>query len=199
MAPANQQTIVALGDSLYAGYQLNPADSYPAQLERALNRRGRSVRVVNAGVSGETSAAGRQRLNFVLDGQAAKPSLVMVGLGANDMLRGLPPAQTRDNLRAILVELKRREIPAVLTGMIAAPNLGRIYAEEFNAIYPALAREFDAPLVPFFLQPVLMRRDLLLADGLHPNAKGVAAMVAATVETVDKALPQPETEPSATK
>ncbi|MCW1381538.1 arylesterase [Novosphingobium sp. KCTC 2891] len=178
--PANAPVILAFGDSLYAGYQLAPGESYPAKLEAALNAGGTGARVVNAGVSGDTTAAARQRLAFTLDNQPVKPALVLVGLGGNDMLRGLPPAETRANLDAILAELKRRQIPAMLTGMLAAPNLGADYVKQFNPIWPALAAKYKVPLVPFFLQPVVGNDALLLGDHLHPNAQGIDRIVAAT-------------------
>ena len=136
-----ERLIVAFGDSLYAGYGLKPGESWPSGVEKALWARGINAKVVNAGVSGDTTAAARARLAFVLDAQPRTPDLVAVGLGGNDMLRGLPPAQARANIDAILTELDRRKIPALLTGMLAAPNLGADYARDFNAIFPALAKK----------------------------------------------------------
>ncbi|WP_408590200.1 arylesterase [Novosphingobium sp.] len=187
-APADAPVILAFGDSLYAGYRLQPGESYPAKLEAALNRAGVKARVVNAGVSGDTTAAARERLVFTLDGQAAKPVLALVGLGGNDMLRGLPPAQTRANLEAIVAELERRKIAVMLTGMLAAPNLGADYAKAFNPIWPELAKAHKVPLVPFFLQPVIGNDNLLLDDHIHPNAQGVDRIVAATQGEVAQAL-----------
>ena len=129
-----------------------------------------------------------QRLAFTLDNQPVKPTLVLVGLGGNDMLRGLPPAQTRANLDAILAELKKRRLPAMLTGMLAAPNMGADYTRAFNPIWPALAKKYDVPLVPFFLQPVIGNKALLLSDNIHPNAQGIDRIVAATQADVAKAL-----------
>lgn len=186
--PSDAPVILAFGDSLYAGYQLEAGQSYPAKLEAALNAAGVKARVVNAGVSGDTTAAARQRLAFTLDNQPQRPALVMVGLGGNDMLRGLPPAQTHANLDAILAELKRRGIPAMLTGMLAAPNMGQDYVAAFNPIWPSLAKKYDAALVPFFLQPILARPSLQLPDHLHPNAQGVDRIVAATEPAVAQAL-----------
>ncbi|MCA1661858.1 MAG: arylesterase [Novosphingobium sp.] len=183
-----EKLIVAFGDSLYAGYGLKPGESWPARLERALWARGINARVVNAGVSGETTAAARARLAFVLDAQPRKPDLVAVGFGGNDMLRGLPPEQARANLDAILAELGRRGIPALLTGMLAAPNLGADYAAEFNPIFPALAAKHDAALVPFFLEPIVGRDDLLQPDHVHPTAKGIELIVADTVDDVERSL-----------
>lgn len=169
--------MVVFGDSLYAGYNLDQQEGFAPALERGLAQRGVTVRVFNAGVSGDTTAAGIARLAFTLDGLDRKPTLVLVGLGGNDMLRGLSPQQTRDNLDAILAELKRREMPAMLTGMMASPNMGPDYAAAFNPIYPALARKYNVPLYPFFLDGVIGNQSLLLADGIHPNAQGVQVIV----------------------
>lgn len=176
-AIADEKLVVAFGDSLYAGYQLEQGEGFAPELERTLEARGIAVRVHNAGVSGDTSTGGLQRLAFTLAGLERKPDLVLVGLGANDMLRGLDPAKTRANLDAILTELKSRNIDVVLTGMVAAPNLGKDYAKAFNAIHPDLAKKHDVPFYPFFLQDVFGRRELMLEDGMHPNERGVDAIV----------------------
>jgi acyl-CoA thioesterase-1 len=118
-----------------------------------------------------------QRLAFTLDGLPRKPDLVIVGLGGNDMLRGLAPDETRRNLDAILAELQRRQVPAMLTGMMAAPNMGKDYASAFNGMYPDLARKYDIGLYPFFLDGVIGHRELILPDGIHPNAKGIGIIV----------------------
>lgn len=128
-------------------------------------------------------------MTFVLDNLARKPDLVILGLGGNDMLRGIKPAETRANLTAMLDELKKRQIPVILTGMLAAPNLGADYAGSFNPIYPALAKQYGAPLYPFFLEGVAGDRTLLLGDGIHPNADGVAVVVKGVEPLVEKALP----------
>jgi acyl-CoA thioesterase I len=188
--PQGQQVrIVALGDSLFAGYGLRAEQAYPVRLEAALRARGINASVVNAGVSGDTTQDGRARLDFTL-GQGAKPDLVVLSLGGNDMLRGQPLAQTRENLDAILGELKKRGIKTVVMGMLAAPNMGADYAKNFNMIYPAIARKHHAALVPFFLRPIFGRPDLQLPDHIHPTDKGVEALVGATVETVAQALPK---------
>jgi|TARA_Y100000296_G_scaffold87489_1_gene135605 acyl-CoA thioesterase-1 len=174
---ADTRLVMAFGDSLYAGYNVKQDESFPAQLEKALSARGLNVQVHNAGVSGDTTAAGLQRLAFALDGLPRKPDLVILGLGGNDMLRGISPEQTQSNLKAILDELKKRDIPVVLTGMIAAPNLGQDYASKFNPIYPALAKQYDAGLYPFFLDGVITDKALMLPDGIHPNPKGIAKVV----------------------
>jgi len=178
-APAEDaRLVIAFGDSLYAGYQLAPNEGFAPALERALQARNISARVVNAGVSGDTSAAGLQRLAFTLDGLDRSPDLVILGLGGNDALRGLSPAETRRNLAAILAELRRRQIPVLLTGMMAPRNMGADYAAQFDPIYADLAREYDAELYPFFLDGVITRPELLQRDGMHPNARGVDAIVA---------------------
>jgi acyl-CoA thioesterase-1 len=145
--------------------------------------------VVNAGVSGDTTAAGLARLGFTLDGLPRKPDLVIVGLGANDMLRGLSPAQTRKNLGAILDELDRRKVRAALTTMLAAPNLGEDYAQAFNPIYPDLARERGVRVYPFFLEGVAGRPDRLLPDGMHPNAQGIEDITARLAPQIAGDLP----------
>lgn len=173
---AEERLVLAIGDSLYAGYGVAQNESFPAVLERELERRGIPARVVNAGVSGDTSAGGKSRLAFTLDGLDRGPDLVLVGLGANDALRGLDPAQTRANLDAILAELQRRGIPVLITGMIAPRNLDHDYFRSFDSIYPELARKYDAALDPFFMEGVITNPRLLLNDGLHPNPAGIRVM-----------------------
>lgn len=185
---ADEKLVVAFGDSLYAGYGIARNESFPSELQKALGARGLKVRVHNAGVSGDTTAAGRQRLAFTLDGLPRKPDLVIVGLGGNDMLRGLSPEQTRANLAAILDELKKRDVPVMLTGMVAAPNMGRDYAAAFNPIYADLARKYDAALYPFFLDGVITDAKLMLADGIHPNERGIDKIVARLAPVAAKAL-----------
>lgn len=186
------RTILAFGDSLFAGYGLiDPGvNSYPAQLEAALRRRGINAHLVNAGIPGDTTAAGLQRLQFTLDGQQIKPDLALVLLGGNDLLRGLPPAQTRANLEAILDAFDKRRIPVVLMGMRAPPNAGPQFQAAFDAIYPALAKEHQATLVPFFLQSVYNDRHLIQPDHIHPTTQGIGTIVAATADTVAQALPE---------
>ena len=182
--------VVAFGDSLYAGYNLGSDDGFAPVLEKALTAQGIKASVFNAGVSGDTSAAGRDRLVFTLDGLPRTPDLVIVGLGGNDVLRGLEPVQTRANLDAILTELKKRGIPAVLTGMLAPPNMGADYAASFNSIFPDLSAKYAAPLYPFFLEGTLGNRALMLPDGIHPNEKGVQAIVDRVAPLISKALAQ---------
>ncbi|MCJ2178153.1 arylesterase [Novosphingobium album (ex Hu et al. 2023)] len=185
-----ERTILAFGDSLLAGYGLNDGESYPARLEQALRARGVNARIVNAGVSGDTTAAGLERLDFTLKSQTERPELVIISLGGNDMLRGLPPKETRQNLDAILKRLTSDKIKVIVLGMLAAPNLGKDYAEKFNPIYPQLAQKYGALLVPFFLQPVIDKPDLMQQDHMHPTAIGVDAIVSATVDDVADALPK---------
>lgn len=187
-AYAGGPLIWALGDSLTAGYGLLPKDGFTNQLEAGLRRAGVPATVKNGGVSGDTSAQGRARLLWGLRGLGVKPDLVIVELGANDMLRGLPPAQARANLDMILTELHSRHIPVLLAGMRAAPNLGPNYVRGFEAMYPELARAHRVPLYPFFLDGVATKRELLQADGLHPNARGTDIIVAKILPTVRAAL-----------
>lgn len=185
---AKSKLVLAFGDSLTAGYGLKPNESFPAQLQAALIKGGIPARVHNAGVSGDTSAAGRGRLAFVLTGLKAKPDLVILELGANDMLRGLSPAQTRVNVDAVLAELKKRGIPVILAGMRASPNMGKSYQARFDPIFPALAKKHGARLYPFFMNGVTPNRSLLIADQMHPNAKGVAIIVKGVYPLVAAAL-----------
>lgn len=186
---ADAKLVLAFGDSLYAGYGLGPNESFPAVLERELKALGVPAKVVNAGVSGDTTAGGRARLTFTLDGLERRPDLAIVGLGANDALRGFDPAETKRNLDAILSELGRREIPVLLTGMMAPRNLDNSYLRSFDAIFPELAQKHGAGLDPFFLEGVITEPNLLLDDRMHPNALGIekiagrlAPMVACQLE-----------------
>lgn len=177
--------IVVLGDSLTAGYMLSRKDSFPAQLERRLKAAGVAVEIANAGVSGDTTAAGLARLDWAVpDGTDA----VILELGANDALRGLDPGKARRNLATIISRLQGRNIDVLLAGMMAPGNLGESYATAFNAIFPDLAKEHDLLLYPFFLQGVAMRHNLNLGDGIHPNAKGVAAIVDGIMPKVEELI-----------
>jgi acyl-CoA thioesterase I len=180
--------VVAFGDSLYAGYKLGPKEGFAPQLQAALRQKGYSVSVLNAGVSGDTSAAGRARLNFVLDNAPQKVEMVILGLGGNDMLRGMKPEETRDNLTAMLDELRRRKIEVVLTGMLASPNMGQDYERAFNPIYPSLAKQYGIKIYPFFLDGVITNGKLMLDDGIHPNADGVSQIVAKLEPMIAAAL-----------
>ena len=180
--------ILALGDSLTAGFGLPRRQGFVPQLEAYLRRQGIRARIVNAGVSGDTAAQGLQRLSWTLNGLQRQPDLAIVALGANDMLRGLQPSETRTALEAILTELQRRRIRLLLAGMVAAPNLGADFAAPFNAIYPALARNQGATLYPFVLQGVASQRELNQPDGIHPNSRGVRRLVEGIAPTVIQAL-----------
>jgi acyl-CoA thioesterase-1 len=190
-AEARDVHVLAFGDSLTAGYGLPPGQGFAPQLEDMLRRNGLRAFVTNAGVSGNTAAQGRARLKWTLDGLKRKPDLAIVALGANDMLRGLPPRQTRADLEAIVTELKRRGIPVLIAGMLAAPNLGPRYRTEFEAIFPDLARAHGAALYPFFLAGVAGNPALALPDRVHPNFQGIKKMVSGITPTVLKALGSP--------
>jgi acyl-CoA thioesterase I len=177
--------IIAYGDSLSAGYQLPPADSFPAQLAVAL--RG-TAKVHNAGVSGDTTTQGRARMAWVLGGLKTKPDLIILELGANDSLRGIDPKITRANLDAMLAEFKKRGIPVLLAGMLAPPNMGPEYSKAYNSIFPDLAKKYNVPLYPFFMDGVVMNDKLKLADGMHPNKQGVSVIVEKILPAVTKAL-----------
>ena len=166
--------MVVLGDSLSAGLGLSASDAFPARLQKSLQNNGIEVDMINAGVSGDTSSGGRDRLDWsVPDGTEA----VIVELGANDALRGLDPKVTRAALSDILTRLKARKIAVLLCGMLAPPNYGSDYASRFNAIYPDLAKSFGVPLYPFFLEGVAGNARLNQADGIHPTAEGVDVIV----------------------
>ncbi len=167
--------VVVLGDSLAAGYQLPAGKGFPERLQSALDQKGVKAKIIGAGVSGDTSSGGLSRVDWsVPDGT----DLVVLELGANDALRGLPPETTRKNLDAIIKRLKERGIDVLLAGMLAPPNLGEDYAQAFNPIYGDLAEEHDLSLYPFFLEGVAADATLNLSDGIHPNEKGVDVIVA---------------------
>lgn len=191
-AAADPVRIVALGDSLTAGYGLARGDSFPVRLEAALRAEGIDAVVDNAGVSGDTSAGGRARIDWALapaaDGSA---DILIVELGANDGLRGLDPATTEANLEAIIETAKERSLAVLLTGMMAPPNLGRQYAAEFNAIFPRLAGKYGVALYPFFLDGVAAVPELNQADGIHPTAAGVEIIVESILPYVKALLPAP--------
>lgn len=183
-----ERLILAFGDSLYAGYGLKRGESMPEDVEVLLRQQGINAKVINAGVSGDTTATGRKRLTFTLDNLPRKPDLVMLGLGGNDVLRQIPIAETRANMIAMLDELSKRDIPVVLTGMRAPPNLGPDYAEPFDKMYPELAKRYGAALDPFVLSGVIGDRRLMLSDGIHPNAKGVDLMATRIAPIVARRL-----------
>jgi acyl-CoA thioesterase I len=173
--------IAVLGDSLTAAYGLDVAAGFPAMLEQALGAQGYDCAVLDAGVSGDTSAGGLARLDWML---ADQPSHVIVELGGNDGLRALPPEQMAANLDQIITRLKDEGIPVLLTGMLAPPNLGREYGTAFAAVFPRLAEKHDVPLYPFFLEGVAGDALLNQGDGIHPTAEGVAIIVENILPTV---------------
>ncbi|MDB5648937.1 MAG: hypothetical protein JWL62_457 [Hyphomicrobiales bacterium] len=174
LAAAEPLQVVVLGDSLSAGYLLPQDAAFPTVLEQALRASGMNVEIANAGVSGDTARGGLERLDWAVpNGTRA----VIVELGANDMLRGTDPAQTRDALDKIVTRLQARGIKVMIAGMLASPSLGRDYGDKFNAIYPALAKKHNVPLYPFFLEGIAGNPALNLDDGMHPNRKGVEAVV----------------------
>ena len=173
--PLDEQVrLLVLGDSLTAGYGLAPEDGFTSQLQAALRDAGLDVVVLNAGVSGDTTAGGLARLDWSL---ADNPTHVLVELGSNDALRGIDPAEAQSNLDAIVSRLIEEDVPVMLAGMYAPPNWGSAYSAEFNAIYPGLAERYDVPLYPFFLEGVAMDPDLNQRDGIHPNTTGVEVIV----------------------
>ncbi len=184
--PAMAQTsIVGFGDSLMAGYRLDPGQSFPERLEAELRENGHDVVIANAGVSGDTTTGGLARLDWsVPDGT----DIVLLELGANDMLRGIDPGVTEANLRTMIERLQARNVRVLLIGMLAAPNLGVDFGEAFNAIFPRLAEEYDVEFYPFFLDGVATQASLLLEDGMHPNAAGVEQMVAGVLPVVEAML-----------
>jgi acyl-CoA thioesterase-1 len=167
--------ILGLGDSLMQGYGLPPGTDFPTKLAQALKARGLDATVINAGVSGDTSAGGLARLDWSL---TDRPDAAIVEFGANDALRGLPPADMERNLDGILAKLKAHGIPVLLAGMMSPRNMGPAYAEQFDAVFPRLAKKYGALLYPFFLDGVALHPEYVQPDGLHPNPEGVEMMVA---------------------
>ena len=184
--PAIAETrLMVLGDSLVAGYGLPPGQGFPAQLQRDLSSAGRQVTVLDAGVSGDTTAGGLARLDWSL---ADDPQAVIIVLGGNDMLRGLPPEAARDNLEAIVTRLREREVEVLLAGMMAPRNMGPSYIAAFDAIYPGLAERHDIEFYPFFLEGVALEPALNLDDGLHPNEAGIAEITRRILPSVERLL-----------
>lgn len=167
-------TIAAFGDSLTAGYGVDLSESYPSILEMRLKEKGLSVNVLNMGVSGETTQGGKDRVSFILE---QNPDIVLLGLGANDMLRSLPPAFVKGNLNAIIQELVAAKKKVVLLGMRSSVTNGAAYREEFDNIYKELAEQYDLTFVPFFLEGVALRPSLNINDGIHPNKAGYEKIV----------------------
>lgn len=185
---ADSRLVLALGDSLTAGYGLMPEAAFPRRLEQRLRDQGFELTIVNAGVSGDTTTAARNRLDWVLASLADKPELVIMELGANDAMRGIPTAVTRANMEFMLRSLHNLEIPVLLTGMLAPPNFGREYSDAFNAIFPDLVRQFDVAFYPFFLDGVAGDPALNQNDGIHPDAAGVEIIVSRIIPFVIRAL-----------
>ncbi|NBB26510.1 arylesterase [Porphyrobacter sp. SLTP] len=184
-----ERKIIAFGDSLFAGYNLDPRDSYPEKLENALRAKGMNADVINAGVSGDTSAAGLQRLEFTLAAQETPPALFILELGGNDLLRGLSPEETKANLGKMLTILRDQKVPVLIMGMRAPPNYGPEFQAEFDAIYRDLAKEYGAALIPFWLEDIYREPALFQADKIHPTADGIERLVASTLDEVEGALP----------
>ena len=191
-APAPERPLVlAFGDSLTAGYGLDSGLGFAPQLQATLRRHGIAAEVADGGVSGDTSEAGKARLGWTLDGLPRKPDLVILELGANDMLRGLDPALTGANLEAIMAELDRRNIKVLVAGMRAAPNLDPAYVVRFEAIYPELALRHGAVLHPFFMEGVAGQKGMIQQDGMHPTFAGVKRIVTGITPAVKRALGKP--------
>ena len=185
-APASQPLrIVVLGDSLVAGFGIKPSDAFPAQLERALKERGHDVEVINAGVSGDTTAGGLDRVGWAVP---ERTGAVILELGANDALRGLDPRRAKSNLDRIITTLKAGGAEVLLAGMLAPRNLGEPYTRAFDAIYPELAAKHGLLLYPFFLDGVAMNAKLNLDDGLHPNSRGVAEITKKILPSVEQLI-----------
>ena len=188
-AAAETPRLMVLGDSLTAGYGLPQDQAFPVKLEAALRAKGWDVTVINAGVSGDTTAGGLARLDWSL---ASNPTHVLVELGANDMLRAVDPGVTKRNLDSIVTKLKARDIRVMLAGMYASPNLGRTYTEAFRTLYTDLAKKHGVPLYPFFLDGVAAERELNQDDGIHPNEKGVAVIVERILPSIENFLERKE-------
>ena len=184
-SPAKPITIVALGDSLSAGYQLPASKAFPVQLEAALKARGHAVVIINAGVSGDTTAAGLERLAWAVPPEA---DAVIVELGANDALRGLDPSQARANLDKILTQLSADKRDLLVAGMRAPTNLPAAYRDTFDRMFPELATKHGALLYPFFIEKTALQPKLNLADGIHPTAEGVALITADILPKVEELI-----------
>ena len=177
--------LAVLGDSIAAGYGLSPDQAFPVRLHAALAAQGRKVTVLNHGVSGDTTAGGLERVDWML---ADKPDIVLIALGGNDMLRGTDPAATERNLDAIVAKLKAAGVEVWLAGMMAPRNFGPEYAKAFDGIYGRLAAKYDVPLYPFLLDGIAQVDGLNQADGIHPNTKGVDVLIARLLPFVTKNL-----------
>jgi acyl-CoA thioesterase-1 len=180
-AQASACKLTVLGDSLAAGYGVAESEAFPVRLEAALRAQGVDCAVINGGVSGDTSAGGAARLDWVL---ADAPTHLLIELGGNDALRALPADELRKNLASIIERAKARGVEVMLAGMLAPPNLGRTYGEAFAGVYTGLAQSYDVPLYPFFLDGAVLDRTLMQPDGIHPNAQGVEVIVARIAPSV---------------
>ncbi len=188
-----ERVIIAFGDSLFAGYGLDPRDAYPEKLENGLRAKGINADVINAGVSGDTTAAGLSRLEFTLAAQKnGPPALLILELGGNDLLRGLSPEETRANLAKMLTILRKAKVPVLLMGMRAPPNYGPEFQAKFDAIYADLAKEYGATLIPFWLEDIYRDPALFQSDRIHPTADGIERLVTSTLPRVEGALPKVE-------
>jgi acyl-CoA thioesterase-1 len=193
-APVGQPLrIVVLGDSLVAGFGIKPSEAFPAQLERALKERGHAVEVINAGVSGDTTAGGLERLRWAVPEHTGA---VILELGANDALRGLDPGRAKANLDKIITTLKASGAEVLLAGMLAPRNLGVTYTRAFDAIYPELAAKHGLILYPFFLEGVALTTKLNLDDGLHPNSRGVAEITKNILPSVEQLIARVRAKPA---
>ena len=181
----SEPVILAFGDSLTAGFGVDPRDSYPARLQRLLDAKGYHYKVVNAGVSGDTTAGGASRINWVLQHD---PEIVIVELGANDGLRGLPISEMRKNLGRIIEICKKKGAKVLLAGMEITPNLGAEYSREFRESFALLAKEHKVPLIPFFLENVAARPELTQPDGVHPVGKGYATVTETVFQYLEPML-----------
>ena len=195
--PANAPVrIVVLGDSLVAGFQLKASEAFPAQLERALKAKGRNVEIINAGVSGDTTAAGLARLRWAVP---ERTDAVILELGANDALRGLDAARARSNLEKIITALKADGVEILLAGMVAPRNMGEEYTRAFNGMYAELAQKHELILYPFFLDGVALNGTLNLGDGIHPNPEGVAEITKRILPAVEELIARVQAKPAHTK
>jgi len=180
--------ILAFGDSLMAGYGVRKGEGFAPQLEALLRAQGLDAEVIGAGVSGNTAGHARSRVRWTLDALRPPPDLAIVSFGGNDILRAVPPEETREDMEAVLDEFARRSIPVILAGMLAPPFLGPRYTRAFNAIFPGLAAEHGLPFYPFLLAGVAGKAKLNLPDRVHPNADGIARMVRGVAPLVMRAI-----------
>ena len=183
--PESQGVIVAMGDSLSAGLGVAPAKSYPAQLERLLAEKGLNYRVINAGISGETSSGARSRIDWVLK---LKPDIVIIETGANDGLRGIDPALIEENIEQIILRFEKEDVTVVLAGMMMVTNLGKEYVAAFNGLYPRLVERHKVVYMPFFLKDVAAEESKNQSDGIHPNSAGYEIIAANLMPYVEEAI-----------